>query len=373
MVPYSAISSGADQPALYLSLLRGKAVAVVTNQTGITAGQHLVDKLLSEGIHISKIFTPEHGFRGDHDAGAYVENMRDKATGIPIISLYGRDKKPKAADLADVSVILFDLQDVGVRFYTYISTLTYVMEAAAEQDIPVVVLDRPNPNGFYIDGPVLEPPFKSFVGLHPVPVVYGMTIGEYALMVNGENWLENKRRCQLKVIPLAGYSRDMIFQLPVRPSPNLPDWKSVYLYPSLCFFEGTIVSVGRGTTSPFRVFGHPDLPEGQFSFTPVSMPGAAVKPLLMNTLCHGKNLSEYAENYAQHLPGLNLTWLTYAHEHLKEKHKFFNNYFDTLAGTRQLRQQIESGASADSIRQSWQPGLEKFNTIRKKYLLYPDF
>lgn len=373
LVPYETITSGAARTESYFPLLKGRSVAVVTNQTGLVGGRHLVDVLLEAGIGVVKIFTPEHGFRGDQDAGAWVENMRDPQTGLPVISLYGKHKKPKEADLDGVSAILFDLQDVGVRFYTYISTLTYVMEAAAAQDIPVIVLDRPNPNGFYIDGPALEPAHRSFVGLHPVPVVYGMTIGEYALMVNGEGWLENGLKCNLTVITLKGYDRSMMFQLPVRPSPNLPDWQSVYLYPSLCFFEGTIVSVGRGTPTPFRIYGHPDLPKDKFSFTPVSTPGAALKPLYMNTLCGGVDLTDFAGQYAHHKPGLQLQWLIDTFQLLSGRHKYFNNYFDTLAGTAKLRGQIASGVPTESIRQSWQPDLERFKKIRAKYLLYHDF
>jgi uncharacterized protein YbbC (DUF1343 family) len=373
LVPYDVIISGAERTDTYFPLIEGKSVAVVTNQTGRVGSRHLVDVLLEAGIRVAKIFTPEHGFRGDHDAGAWVDTMIDKQTGLPVISLYGKDKKPKDADLADVSVLLFDLQDVGVRFYTYISTLTYVMEAAAANGIPLIVLDRPNPNGFYVDGPVLEPSFRSFVGLHPVPVVYGMTIGEYALMVNGEGWLQNGLKSQLTVIPLQGYERQMMFQLPVKPSPNLPDWKSVYLYPSLCFFEGTIVSVGRGTPLPFKVYGHPDMHEGSFKFKPVSTPGAALKPLHMNVLCVGEDLTGVAERYAQQTPGLQLQWLQDAYRQLSGRHIFFNNYFETLAGTAKLREQIVSGVPMDSIRKSWQPDLNRFMKVRAKYLLYPDF
>ncbi|MBK9290274.1 MAG: DUF1343 domain-containing protein [Bacteroidetes bacterium] len=373
LVSYNQITPGAHRTSEYFPLLQGRNVAVVTNQTGIIGRRHLVDVLRESGIKVVKIFTPEHGFRGDQDAGAWVEHSKDPQTGLPVISLYGRDKKPKDADLKDVSVILFDLQDVGVRFYTYISTLTYVMEVAAANDIPVVVLDRPNPNGFYVDGPVLEPERRSFVGLHPVPVVYGMTIGEYALMVNGEGWLGNGLRCRLTVVPLLGYQRDMIFQLPVRPSPNLPDWKSVYLYPSLCFFEGTVVSVGRGTPTPFRVYGHPHMEKGSFSFTPVSTPGAALNPLHMNVLCHGQDLTEFAENFADHKPQLRLEWLQSAYRQLSGRHRFFNNFFDNLAGNSSLRGQIATGLPEDQIRQSWQPGLQQFLQLRKKYLLYPDY
>ncbi|MBO7083553.1 MAG: DUF1343 domain-containing protein, partial [Bacteroidales bacterium] len=257
LIPKEAYVSGALCTDCYLSMLEGKAVGVVANQTSIVGETHLVDTLLASGVNVKRIFTPEHGFRGAADAGAKVTGGKDEKTGIEIASLYGKTKKPTIEMLKDIDLMLFDLQDVGVRFYTYISTLTYVMEACAENHIPVVVLDRPNPNGFYIDGPVLKDENKSFVGMHPVPVVYGMTIGEYGKMVNGEGWLKDGIRCDLTVIPVPSYDRNAIYELPVKPSPNLPNWESVYLYPSLCFFEGTIVSVGRGTEKPFQIFGHP--------------------------------------------------------------------------------------------------------------------
>jgi len=287
--------------------------------------------------------------------------------------LYGKNKKPQVADLADVDMVVFDIQDVGARFYTYISTMTFVMEACAENQIPVIILDRPNPNGFYVDGPVLESEFKSFVGLHPVPIVHGMTVGEYAKMVNGEGWLENGVKCELSVIPVENYTHRDFYELPVRPSPNLPNKNAVYLYPSLCLFEGTIVSVGRGTDFPFQVIGHPDFVTGSYLFTPKSIPGVASKPKYEGVTCFGQNLTGFAENITNQPHQLSLFWLIEYYKILKDKGSFFDNYFEKLAGTAQLRKQIEEGWSEVQIRESWQPGLEKFRQIRKKYLLYPDF
>ena len=327
----------------------------------------MVDTLLSLGVDVRKIFTPEHGFRGTADAGAKVNSSKDEKTGLPIVSLYGKNKKPTPEMLQGIDLILFDLQDVGVRFYTYISTMTYVMEAAAENNLPVIVLDRPNPNGFYVDGPVLKTENSSFVGLHQVPVVYGMTIGEYAKMVNGEGWLKNGIRCDLTVIPINKYNRNAIYELPVRPSPNLPNWESVYLYPTLCFFEGTIVSIGRGTETPFQIYGHPNM-RGSFTFTPKSTSGAS-KPLLEGQRCRGENLVEFAHDYAHNVNQLHLEWLIEAYQQLKDK-GFFNNYFVKLSGDQQLQHDIENGKSADEIRASWQNDLEAFKAIRAKYLLY---
>jgi uncharacterized protein YbbC (DUF1343 family) len=373
LIEYQAIKTGADQTENYLHLLKEKKIAVVTNHTGIIGSQHIVDTLLSVGIQVVKIFTPEHGFRGDQDAGAHISNLKDEKTGLPVISLYGNKKKPEAADLKNIDVVLFDLQDVGVRFYTYISTLTYVMDACAENNIPVIVLDRPNPNGFYIDGPVLESKFKSFVGLHPVPVVYGLTIGEYALMVNGENWLDSKQKADLRVIPLKGYEREMIVKLPVKPSPNLPDWESIYLYPSLCFFEGTIVSVGRGTIHPFKVFGHPDLKSGDYKFTPKPIKGTSSNPKLEGKVCNGFLLNDYAFDFEQNPMKLNLSWVIDAWKELKGQHSFFNNYFNTLAGTDKLRKQIEQGLNGKQIEESWFNEVEAYKKTRINYLIYPDF
>ena len=363
--------AGASRLELYLPLLENKNIAVVANQTSIFNDTHLIDTLLSKNVNIKKIFTPEHGFRGTADEGALINNSIDEKTQLPIISLYGKNKKPNSEQLEGIDVLLFDLQDVGTRFYTYISTMTYVMEAAAENDIPIIVLDRPNPNGFYIDGPILEIENASFVGLHQVPVVYGLTIGEYAQMVNGEYWLKDSLQCDLTVIPLGNYDRNNIYNLPIKPSPNLPNWQSVYLYPSLCFFEGTTVSVGRGTEAPFQVYGHPMI-ESDYSFTPKQAEGRG-KPLHCNSECFGENLIQYAIDYEKNEYQLNLTWLIKAYEQLKDKGNFFNNFFVKLSGTKDLQQQIENGLSADEIRESWKEGIEEYKKIRSKYLLYKDF
>ena len=359
---------GASRLDLYLPLLYDKDVAIVANQTSIFNNTHLVDTLLHKGIKLKKIFTPEHGFRGTADEGALINNSIDEKTQLPIISLYGNNKKPNSEQLQDIDIILFDLQDVGVRFYTYISTMTYVMEAAAEHKIPIIVLDRPNPNGFYIDGPVLEKENTSFVGLHQVPVVYGLTIGEYAQMVNGEYWLKDSLQCELTVIPLGNYDRKSIYRLPVKPSPNLPNWESVYLYPSLCFFEGTSVSVGRGTETPFQVYGHP-LIESDYSFTPKQTDGRN-KPLHCDKECFGESLIRYTSDYKMNKDRINLTWLIKAYNQLKDKEKFFNNFFVKLSGTKELQQQIENGTSEEKIRESWREDLDNFKKIRDKYLIY---
>lgn len=369
LIPKEEYVSGALDTENYLRLLTDQNVGVVANQTSIIGETHLVDSLVASGINVKRIFTPEHGFRGAADAGAKVNSGKDEKTGIEIASLYGKTKKPTTEMLKDIDVMLFDLQDVGVRFYTYISTLTYVMEACAENDIPVIVLDRPNPNGFYIDGPVLKADNTSFVGMHPVPVVYGMTIGEYGKMVNGEGWLKNKVHCELTVVSIPGYDRNAIYELPVKPSPNLPNWESVYLYPSLCFFEGTIVSVGRGTDKPFQIFGHPEL-RGEYTFTPQSKGGAS-KPLLEGQRCRGLDLTEFAHNYTNNPQQLQLEWLIEAYQQLHGKNLlFFTKYFNLLAGDSMLKQQIENGKSMEVIRASWQSDLDKFKAIREKYLIY---
>lgn len=359
--------SAAMQIDDYLPIIEGKRVGLVGNQTSIIGKTHLVDTLLSLGIDVQKIYTPEHGFRGKADAGAKVNSGRDEKTGLPIVSLYGKNKKPTPEMLQGIDVILFDLQDVGVRFYTYISTMSYVMEAAAENNLPVIVLDRPNPNGFYVGGPILKPENKSFVGMHQVPVVYGMTIGEYAMMVNGEGWLKNNITCNLTVIPINKYRRDAIYELPVSPSPNLPNWESVYLYPTLCFFEGSVVSIGRGTETPFQIYGHPDM-RGNYTFMPKSTPGAS-KPLLEGQRCRGENLVEFAHDYAHNENQLHLEWIIEAYQQLKDK-SFFKDYFRLLAGNKQLQRDIENGKSADFIRASWNDDLEAFKIVRGKYLMY---
>ncbi|MDD4374490.1 MAG: DUF1343 domain-containing protein [Bacteroidales bacterium] len=363
--------SGASQTEAYLSLIQNKTVGIVANQTSLIGTTHLVDSLLNLGIKIQCIFTPEHGFRGEADAGAHIIGGKDSQTGLDIISLYGSHKKPTKADLKGIDIMLFDLQDVGVRFYTYISTLSYVMESCTEQNIPVIVLDRPNPNGFYIDGPILEKEHQSFVGLHAVPVVYGMTIGEYARMVNGEKWLTDQLNCKLTVIPLSHYDRRAIDKLPVKPSPNLPNYQAIFLYPSLCLFEGTDMSIGRGTDFPFQVYGHPNLPETTFSFIPESRAGASA-PKHHDTKCNGFDLRTLADQPVMKYAKLNLQWLMQAYQSLRQD-KFFNSYFEKLAGTSELRRQIEGGESEESIRKSWQTGIEQFKKIRAKYLIYPDF
>ena len=359
--------SAAMQLDDYLPLIEGKRVGVVGNQTSIVGETHLVDTLLSLDVDIRKIYTPEHGFRGTADAGAKINSGKDEKTGLPIVSLYGKNKKPTPEMLQGIDVILFDLQDVGVRFYTYISTMSYVMEAAAENHISVIVLDRPNPNGFYVDGPVLKTENQSFVGLHQVPVVYGMTIGEYAKIVNGEGWLKNGVTCDLTVIPMKDYNRHAIYELPVKPSPNLPNWESVYLYPTLCFFEGSIVSIGRGTETPFQVYGHPDM-RGSYTFTPKSTSGAS-KPILEGQRCRGENLVEFAHDYEHNTDQLHLEWIIEAYQQLKDK-SFFTNYFRLLSGDKQLQRDIENGRSADEIRASWKNDLEAFKAVRAKYLIY---
>lgn len=361
---------GANRMYLYIKDLQDKNIGVVTNQTGIVKTEkgkyiHLVDTLLKKKIKLTKVFAPEHGFRGEADAGEVVKDGKDTRTGLPIVSLYGKNKKPTAEQLKGIDVMLFDLQDVGARFYTYISTLHYVMEACAEAHIPLIVLDRPNPNGHYIDGPVLQPAFKSFIGMHPVPVVYGMTIGEYAQMINGEKWLAKSVTTDLKVIPLANYTHQTAYSLPVKPSPNLPNDASVNLYPSLCFFEGTNVSMGRGTNKQFQIYGAPYFDKTAFYFTPKPNVGDK-SPKFNGKLCYGEDLSKTAP-----LSQLNLAWLKKAFEQGKGvKTSFFTASFNKIAGNDLLKKQITEGKTEAEIRQSWQKDLDKFKEIRKKYLLY---
>jgi uncharacterized protein YbbC (DUF1343 family) len=362
---------GAARMDVYLPLLLGKNIALVGNHTSQIGSVHLLDTLLRSGVNVLRVFSPEHGFRGDADAGASVSTAKDARTGIPVISLYGKKFKPQAAELKGVDLVLFDLQDVGVRFYTYLSTLHYVMEACAENHVPLVVLDRPNPNGSYIDGPVLEKQFSSFVGLHPVPVVYGMTIGEYAMMVNGEGWLKKELKCDLQVITCLNYTHASLYQLPLKPSPNLPDMLSVYLYPSLAFFEGTDVSVGRGTLVPFKVYGSPRMEGAPYSFTPVIQPGMSKNPMYKEVACYGWDLTRLSEKELIREGRLNLVYLLNAYKHTKNKNEFFNSYFNLLAGTAELQNQVKQGVPEDQIRQSWEPGLSRFKEIRSRYLLYP--
>ena len=373
------ISPGANQVEKYLPLLKGKRVGVFANQTSLINQTHLVDSLQQLGVRIVKIFGPEHGFRGKADAGEHVDNNLDSKTGIPIISLYGDHKKPTAADVKDLDVMLFDIQDVGVRFYTFISSLQYFMEAALEQNKQLIILDRPNPNGFYIDGPVLDTNFKSFVGMQPVPVVYGMTIGEYAKMIYGEKWISKEsfksKTLPIIIIPCLNYTHLSKYELPVFPSPNLKEMQSIYIYPSTCFFEGTVISEGRGTEKPFQIFGHPLLPNNLYSFMPKPNEGAKSSKCF-NQLCYGWNVSTSKENMLALLnQKIQLKYLIDAYRLFPEKDSFFlkNNFFNKLAGNDLLMSQIKNGIAEVDIRKSWEPGLIKFRSIRKKYLLYPDF
>jgi uncharacterized protein YbbC (DUF1343 family) len=359
------IKTGSDNFALYLPLLKGKKVGVVTNQSGIlTDKTHLVDFLLSKSIDVKRIFAPEHGFRGTADAGELIKDGKDTQTNLPIISLYGNNKKPKPEQLEGIDVVVFDLQDVGARFYTYISSLHYLMEACAENNIQLIVLDRPNPNGGIVDGPILKKENTSFVGMHQIPVLHGLTIGEYAQMINGENWLQNNVKCDLKVIPCVNYDRNMEYNLPVKPSPNLPNAQSINLYASLCFFEGTNVSVGRGTEKQFQIYGSPFLPKSDFSFTPKPNEGAK-DPVYNGKVCFGEDLSKIKK-----VNQLELKWLLKAYNETSDKSKFFNSFFIKLAGTKKLQEQIESGTSEKEIRKSWENGLNEFKSMRKKYLIY---
>ncbi len=357
---------GAERMELLLPELKDKRVAMLVNQTSLVGSTHLVDTLLSRGISISKVFAPEHGFRGDADAGETVRNGVDSRTGLPIVSLYGGNKKPTAEQLADIDVVLFDIQDVGTRFYTYISSMHYVMEACAEQGKQVIVLDRPNPNGAYVDGPVLDLSLQSFVGMHPIPVLHGLTVGELALMINGEGWLEGGLTCDLNVIAMEGYAHNLPYSLPVKPSPNLPNDLSVQLYPSLCLFEGTEISVGRGTLKPFQQIGHPLLTNYTHSFTPTSIEGMSSYPPFEDETCYGTLFTP--ENA---LKGFDLTFLIQYYNDFPEKDSYFNNYFPKLAGTDQLDDQIKAGLTQEEIRQSWEPALGEYKILRKKYLLYP--
>ncbi|MGI6338021.1 MAG: exo-beta-N-acetylmuramidase NamZ domain-containing protein [Bacteroidales bacterium] len=363
------ILTGADQPELYKPLLEDKAVGIVANQTSITGGIHLVDMLVNMGIDVQVIFAPEHGFRDLADAGESIEDGKDETTGITVTSLYGSHFKPTPEDLKDIDVVVFDIQDVGARFYTYISTLHYVMEACAENNVKCIVLDRPNPNGYYFDGNIADTARRSFVGMHPVPIVHGMTVGEYAGMVNGEGWLGEGIRCDLTVIKCRNYTHDSLYVLPVKPSPNLPNQTSIYLYPSICFFEGTNISLGRGTAFPFQVYGSPELPDKGFSFTPESVPGAKNPPLL-GQKCFGKDLRNTIQDKIVPAPRLNLEWVIEAYRDYPDKEKFFTPYFDVLASGTTLREQIIQGMSGDEIRATWQEGLTAFGKIRDKYLLY---
>jgi len=369
--PVATLQLGAERFGEYLPMLKGKQVGMVVNQTSVVfENNHLVDTLLGMGVEVKKIFAPEHGFRGKADAGALIKDGTDVKTGLPIISIYGKNKKPSAEQLADLDLVIFDIQDVGARFYTYISSMHYVMEACAEQGKQVLVLDRPNPNDHYIDGPIRQEGFDSFVGMHPIPVVHGLTVGELAQMINGEGWLEGGLRCELTVIPLSGYQHGDPYFLPVPPSPNLPNAQAIAWYPSLCLFEATQMSIGRGTPFPFQVVGYPDPDLGNFTFTPKSTPGAAMHPKLENQLCYGLDLRD---DTAPDAFSLRLLLDYYQRSGKGEDFIDRKSFFDLLAGTDELRKQIGAGLDEAAIRESWQEGLMQYKAMRKRYLLYPDF
>ncbi len=390
-IAQSKIIPGAERMDMYIPMLKGKSVAVFANQTSMVGNIHLVDALVKNGIKVVKIFGPEHGFRGIADAGEKVTSYIDKQTGIEVISLYGAHNKPSNEDLQNVDVMIFDIQDVGVRFYTFISSLQYYMEAAFENSKPLLILDRPNPNGFYVDGPVLDMKFKSFVGLQSIPIVYGLTIGEYAMMISGEKWLTEKANekqgyykiakntkdtpFHFLVIKCKNYDHNSKYILPIKPSPNLPEIQSIYWYPSTCLFEGTVLSEGRGTLKPFEYFGHPSLPKNLFKFTPKSMEGAK-EPKQKDMICYGWNLYSTPQQVIKKVDNkIQLKWIIQAYKLFPEKDKFFlkTNSFNRLSGNDVLMQQIIDGVSEDAIRKSWEPALRNYKTIRKKYLLYKDF
>ncbi len=367
----SRIILGAEQLDQYMSQLKGKRVALLVNQTSTIGSVHLVDTLQSLGVDIQKVFAPEHGFRGDYSAGAVVSNGIDQKSGLPVVSLYGRNKKPTPQMLENIDVIIFDIQDVGVRFYTYISTMHYVMEACAEQNKKLIILDRPNPNGFYVDGPVLKKEYSSFIGMHPIPIVHGLTVGELALMIEGEAWLKNKVKCNFQIVPCKNYTHDSLYQLPIKPSPNLPNMNSVYLYPYLGLFEGTNVSIGRGTDFPFQVVGRPEF-KGDYLFIPRSIPGVSDYPKHEGKECGGfvvndVNLPRFFEQ-----PSLNLDWfLLFYAKNTPENGLYFKNFIFKLIGNSTFKDQVIAGLSAQEIKQTWQSDLEEYKAMRKKYLLYP--
>jgi len=358
---------GAERTDSYLPMLEGKRVALVVNQTSTIGTTHLVDSLYDLGVNITKVMAPEHGFRGEAPDGEKIDDSKDSRTGIPIVSIYGKTKKPSSEMLEDVDVLIFDIQDVGIRFYTFISTMHYVMEAAAENGKEVIILDRPNPNGMYVDGPVKDADISAFVAMHPIPIVHGLTVGELALMINGEGWLEGGIQSKITVISMTGWDHNSTYSLPISPSPNLPTDNAITLYPSLGLFEGTVVSVGRGTDFPFEVIGHPAYSKGDFSFTPKPNQGSKYPPM-EGELCKGKYFGETPAK-----PGLTLKYLLDYHEDLKDDTTFFRSYINLLSGTKDFKTQVEAGMSEAEIKATWQPGLDQYKAMRKKYLLYPDF
>lgn len=370
-IPQMEIRAAAERTAAYFRYLKDKKIAIVANPSSLVDNVHLLDTLIGAGFDVDRVLAPEHGFRGKAEAGEHVESGTDSKTGVKVVSLYGRNRKPSTEDLQGLDVVVFDLQDVGVRFYTYVSTMHYVMEKCAEMGITFMVLDRPNPNGFYIDGPVLDEKYKSFIGMHKVPLVHGMTLGEFALMINGEGWLRNGMKADLKVIPVDNYTHDSFYELPVAPSPNLPNMKSVYLYPSLGLFEGTMMSIGRGTDFPFQVIGHPALDTGSFYFTPRSIPGASMYPKHEAKECRGWDLRDTAVALRDQKK-LHMSWILATYKRVNGN-MYFKNFFFKLSGNELLRNKIEEGWTEEQIRQSWQKDINDFKKIRRKYLLYPDF
>lgn len=366
----SSVQPGAWSTGEYFGLLKGHKIAIVANPTSTIGKVHLVDSLKHAGIHIAKVFAPEHGFRGDAANGEKVATGKDHKTGLKVVSLYGANIKPTPADLADVDLVLFDIQDVGVRFYTYLTTLHYVMQACAENHKELIVLDRPNPNGNYVDGPILEKGMESMVGMHSIPLVHGMTLGELAQMINGEKWLNHKDTCKLKVILNKNWTHNTSYELPVAPSPNLPTTAAIIAYPTLGLFEGTEMSMGRGTDKPFECFGAPWFKDGNYEFTPANIPGKAQNPPYLGKLCKGVLITDFSKNYLSTYKHLYIEWLVMLYKECPDTHKFFNPFFNKLAGTPKLMQQIKAGQTAEQIRKSWEPDIKLFMDKRKKYLLY---
>jgi uncharacterized protein YbbC (DUF1343 family) len=376
---HPAITTGADQTPLYLPYLQGKRIGILANQTTIIGKTHLVDSLKSLGIEVVKVFGPEHGFRGNASAGVHVKDEVDSATGIPVVSLYGPKRKPTKEDLSNIDLMIFDVQDVGCRFYTYINVLADIMESCAENNKELLILDRPNPNGYFVDGPVMDMKLRSGIGRFPIPITHGMTIGEFAKMINGEGWLPNKLQCNIKVIPVANYNHDMYYTLPVKPSPNLNTQQSIMLYPSTCIFEGTIINYGRGTYFPFTVLGNPLLKDKySFSFTPVSIKGMSETPLFMNEVCYGLDLRNYDIGILRREKKINIQWLKELYDAYPHKEKFFDykqsreiGNVDFRTGDSNFKEQIKNGVPEAEIRKSWEPALSAYKKMREKYLLYP--
>jgi len=364
--PKAGASVGAEQLDQLLPMLKGKRVGLVVNNTSLVGKTHLADTLVALKVHVKRIFGPEHGFRGDAADGEHVKDEVDSKTGVPVVSLYGKNYKATAEQVNDLDILIFDIQDVGARFYTYISTMHYLMETCAENNKQLIILDRPNPNGSYVDGPIMQPELKSFVGMHPIPITHGMTVGELAQMINGEGWLADGKKCNLQVVKMKNWNHDDDYSLPVRPSPNLPNDQAIRLYPSICLFEGTVISLGRGTPMPFQILGNPELKDMTFSFTPVPIKGVSIEPPLKDKLCYGMDLRTI-------IPArkVDLQYLLLFYQKYPDKEKFFIPYFDKLAGTTQLKQQIKDGLTEEQIRASWKPGLDEFKNKRNKYLLYP--